>query len=117
MTNEARFIIKYTHKRMPSQEAAGTTNPFAISCPGCMMPIEPGLPVYIVHDQIVKNEDLLKATVYGIRGKRIVLSQTKPPLPDSFVGKSVIVSFLDSANEGARRWGCLGVHIGHRGPV
>jgi len=73
------------------------------------MPIEPGLPVYIVHDQIVRNEDLLKATVYGLRGKRIVLSQTAPPLPDSFIGKSVIVSFLDSANNNARRWGCLGV--------
>ena len=73
------------------------------------MPIEPGLPVYIVHDQIIKSVDLLKATVYGIRGKRIVLSQTTPPLPDSFIGKPVMVSFLDSANDNARRWGCLGV--------
>ncbi|MDQ5988594.1 MAG: hypothetical protein CSYNP_04355 [Syntrophus sp. SKADARSKE-3] len=73
------------------------------------MPIEPGLPVYIVHDQIVKNADLLKATVYGIRGKRIILSQTRPALPASFVGKSVIVSFLDSTGDSAKRWGCLGV--------
>jgi len=73
------------------------------------MPIEPGLPVYIVHDQIVKNVDLLKATVYGIRGKRIILSQTKPPLPATFIGKSIIVSFLDSAGDNAKRWGCLGI--------
>ena len=73
------------------------------------MPIKPGLSVYIVHDQILKNDDLLKATVYDIRSNRVILSQTTPPLPASFINKSVIISFIDTTSGNTKRWGCLGV--------
>jgi hypothetical protein len=69
------------------------------------MPIKPGITVEINLRPSSEIARTLKAVIYDVEGKRLVLSQTTPPIPPSRRGRRVDVSFITGKGSSSRRLG------------
>jgi hypothetical protein len=76
------------------------------------MPIKPGMTVDIYFDRPSMQEAPLDALVYHVEGKRIILSQTSPPIFPPHVGQPVKISFVSSGESHVRRVGFAAVVSG-----
>jgi hypothetical protein len=71
--------------------------------------IKPGNIIEIVFDGLSSREDPLKSLVYDTIAKRLVISQTSPPIPSSYANKTAQVSYIFKTGSEARRFGFSGV--------
>lgn len=69
--------------------------------------VRPGYSVDILleRDDLKNSIRVLKAMIYEVDGKRIVISQTSPPLTRSHIGKPVFVTYLVKREGKAARYG------------
>jgi hypothetical protein len=69
------------------------------------MPVKPGITVQINLHQLSESVRSLKAVIYDVTGKRLVLSQTSPPIPPSRLRRRVDISFITGKGSSAVRLG------------
>jgi len=69
------------------------------------MSIKPGITVEINLHPSSASVDLLKAVIYDVRGTRLVLSQTSPPLLPPPPKGPVDISYITRKGNSARRFG------------
>ena len=76
------------------------------------MSMKPGSSVEIRLDSPSAGAAPLKALIYDIAEKRLILSQTSPPITPSLVEKRVHISYIVKEGYSVRRFGCLAVISG-----
>ncbi len=69
------------------------------------MSVKPGIAVDIILHQSSESARFLKAVIYDVMGKRLILSQTSPPLPHSRLKRRVDISFLTGKGNSSQRLG------------
>lgn len=69
------------------------------------MSIKPGITVEINLDPSSEHADCLKAVIHDVRGKRLVVSQTSPPLRPPPPRDPVDISYIIKEGNSARRYG------------
>ncbi len=69
------------------------------------MSVKPGISVSINLDPSSASRNSLKAIIYDVRGKRLVLSQTSPPLLPPPPKGPVDISYITGKGNSARRFG------------
>jgi len=74
--------------------------------------IKPGSGVDISIDPSPTWSSPLKALVYDTAEKRLILSQTSPPIPPSSVNKSIHLSYIVRDGHAVRRFGCSAIISG-----
>jgi hypothetical protein len=76
------------------------------------MPIKPGTTVSINLDPSSERAKPLKALIYEVKGKRLILSQTSPPVLPPLPKKPVYISYLARKGDSERRLGFSAVVSG-----
>ena len=69
------------------------------------MSIKPGNIIEITFDRSSSGEGSFKSLVYDVTGKRLIISQTSPPLPSSYTNKTAHISYIFKKGSDARRFG------------
>ena len=74
------------------------------------MSLKPGLNIDLSFNRTQVKQ--VRAVIYDVDGKRIILSQTSPAIPSSRVGEPVHLSFISSKGDRVRRIGISAVVSG-----
>ncbi len=72
-----------------------------------MATIEPGIIVDIIFagDETKNQIPSLQSIIYDTKDRRLILSQTTPPITDAGVGKKLLVTFIDKNDGTSPRYG------------